>query len=126
MGRHNTNDLPDEIKKRIEDGYQELQKLQGLRQYAAGRERSLKADLKYSFLQLGINEGDSLEAPDLGVYARLARHATGHLDRDTLRSLGVSEAILDQAVSNKYTEPYLRFGRIKKAQEEDTLQEITL
>ena len=106
------NDLPDEIRKRVEDTFVELEELTRAVADATERRDGLRASLKRTLETIGLERGQGLQSQRLGLYALVVQSEHRRLDRDKLLSLGVSEAIIDRATVTYTTRPHIRFGQV--------------
>ena len=107
-----TNELPDEMRTRVEDTFREIDDLTSAIADVTRCRDTLRADLKRTLETIGLEPGQRLQSQQLGMYAMVVHSEQHKLDRRALMSLGVSEAIIARATVTRKTRPHLRFGQV--------------
>ena len=64
---------------------------------------------------VGLKQGESLESPRLGLYAKVIQATRHSLSRRVLAELGVSGDILDRGTIAKENRPYVKVGHKGKS-----------
>jgi len=106
-----TMELPDEMRKRIEDVYVEADKLTTVITDATKRRDDLRGYLKKALETIGLKIGQGLQSERLRLSVMLVGLERHKIDRDALISLGVSERIIDRATVTTKTQSHVRFGQ---------------
>jgi TPP-dependent indolepyruvate ferredoxin oxidoreductase alpha subunit len=113
-----TNELPEEMMKKIEDAFTDIDKYSKVIKEATSRKRQATADVKSTIETIDLKQGESLESRRVGLYARVVQGKQSRLNRDALAQLGVSEAILDLGTITKDSRPYVKIVHVPTAKQE--------
>ena len=107
-----TNELPEEMMKKLEGAFTDIDKYSKVIKEATARKRQAAADVKSTIETIDLKQGESLETPRLGLYAKLVQGKQRRLSRDALAQLGVSGAILDLGTIAKDNRPYVKVAHV--------------
>ena len=107
-----TNELPEEMMKKIEDAFTDIDKCSKIIKEATARKRQATADVKSTIETIDLKQGESLESPRVGLYAKVVQGKQSRLSRDALAQLGVSQAILDLGTITKDSRPYIKVSHV--------------
>ena len=108
-----TNELPEEMEKKLEDAFTDIDKYSKVIKEATARKRQATDDVMSTIKAVGLKPGESLESSRMGLYAKVVQGKQRRLSRDALAQSGVSEEALCLGTITKDTKPYLRVAKKK-------------
>ena len=109
-----TNELPDEMEKKLEDAFKDINKYSRVIKELTACEREVIADVKSTIETINLKQGESLESERMGVYAKVVQGKQGkqsRLSKEVLSQLGVSEEVMRLGTITKDIKPYLKVAQ---------------
>ena len=83
-----TNELPEEMMKKLEGAFTDIDKYSKVIKEATARKRQAAADVKSTIETIDLKQGESLESPRLGLYAKVVQGEQSRLNKDALQVIG--------------------------------------
>lgn len=110
MIRHNLNEQPEEIRKKIEPILEELVRNQQDRKLLHERNEKLRGELLNTLDVMGLKAQHTMESSGLDIKVKIMQKSSRRIIRERLEKLGVSPEILDKATEVKAGKKHLRIG----------------
>ena len=104
----NLSEEPEEIRTLIEEFLKELLKIRSSKKALNERDSHLRVQLINTLDNMGLDEGDSIAAPELGLTVTLRRNTISKLDVGSLLALGVSPDLIEKATKQNQSKVYVK------------------
>lgn len=108
-----TDELPPELRQALQAYLKEVTTIKGVLEDLDSRHAEVKRQVAALLERLGP-VGTVLEDSETGLAAQLTTRTTNTISRESLLGLGVSAAIIQQATTEKTSEPFLTIRPISK------------
>ena len=108
-----TNDIPEEMRKRIVNIAHELSVISGALQVTQARQRELKEELLDILDVIGVGTGESLLVPEAGATLSINQTTRRSLSRDALLAAGVDFGTVEQATLTSKTKPFVVLKKMR-------------